>query len=1266
MPINASELTAQQQITAIYVAYYDRAPDPAGLQFWVNQLEGGRSLEQIATDFSGAAETLEKYPFFATPDVASADTFITSIYVNLFGRSPDNAGLDFWSGQLESGATPVGEIILAILEGAQDEASGGFPDSETILNKIEVGLDWATTAADNGVGTLGNQIAFDDDGTLVIVDQDAFDSATSILNGVTGDAASVDAAKAATVDFFAGGTTPGQTFTLTEDADIMPGLEGDEGTTDTSGDDLIIAGTSVSGGAAVNNLGSGDVLNGGDGFDTLQVTDSAGVVMAPTLSNVERINAQAVVPGTPLVMNLVNAAGVEQIWNYRSTDGAGIFDVQVNDVQEEAVLGFFDTEADTDADFAADVDFGGDVTVALDTAGTAPGAVPGAEIANLNLTGGNADEIVTLNIAAGGNDNFFGVSIPGAALQTLNLDGPGSLWLRDAAAEFDTVTQVNAETLEGPLDLDLSTNNEDIDFNGGSGATTLITGNGNSTIDTGDSADSVTVGNGNNTINTNGGNDAVVVGNGNNTIDTGDGNDTADITAGGDQTVALGAGDDVLNAGAALTADDAVEAGDGTDTLQVTTASAATFTANGDVDAVVNGFEILDLMDGPVADGDDLTVDLDNIDDIQYVMTDGTAAGTAVAEQQRYDFDGTGQYGGQVTIEGVVIDVPANLGGDQVADFILTNFGADIKAAYEANNPGSVIDTITRLSGAITIDQLQFDFTLESGDVPPVDIVSSTGPVSAGASFGTPATTTNGVDPVNEVQTIEITTAPATNGTVFFDIASAAGTDFNVEVFQGETTAETAQRVYDALTANPLLGTATLTGSTITIEFDAVALAPASDVFNGIFNDTDATGMTVTWIEDTAGVTPVAEEQTVEITGGTDADGGFIRVGNSVLELDPNLTIDEVGFAILGEQATILAENPNLASINYDTATNTLTFEGTLAAGNIGSINVSNAPGNFPNVGPRPEPNTGTVIPGVDGSTGGVLNLDYTAPGGTLELGGANLGFTNVNVAGATGDADEFNIVLATGDNHLGDVTMGGIEVVNVTTEADGIQSILGLEAADIVTLNVTGTSGVSFFGSTPPANLETVNADALDIAVNEAGVNVATGNADGTTFNGSAGQDTFIGFVGDDVMSGGTGNDNLTGNGGNDVIDGGEGDDFIFGGAAGDDLTGGAGADTFIYGAVTDSQGTQVDTIADFVSGEDIIDLSAISVGVGSYSGEANGYGAVLTSLAATGDTQAVLDSSTNTLYVDVDGSGTLDSNDMAIDLTGVTALDGTTDFTF
>lgn len=264
MPISPSTLTAQQQITAVYVAYYDRAPDPSGLQFWVSQLEGGRSLEQIATDFSSAAETIAKYPYFDTPELASADVFITAIYANLFGRAPDAAGKAFWTAQLESGTTPVGEIILAILAGAQDAASGGFADSETINNKIEVGLDWAASAANAGIGTDSNPLAADvGGGVFVVYDQDAFDSATSILDGVTGDPATVAAALATTDAFFVGAENAGDTLVLTTGQDNIQG---------TQGNDKIIG---LFDDTTAKTLTLGDSIDGKGGNDTLTISSDS-------------------------------------------------------------------------------------------------------------------------------------------------------------------------------------------------------------------------------------------------------------------------------------------------------------------------------------------------------------------------------------------------------------------------------------------------------------------------------------------------------------------------------------------------------------------------------------------------------------------------------------------------------------------------------------------------------------------------------------------------------------------------------------------------------------------------------------------------------------------------------------------------------------------------------------------------------------------------------------------------------------------------------
>ncbi|PSJ17091.1 calcium-binding protein, partial [Nitrosomonas supralitoralis] len=79
-------------------------------------------------------------------------------------------------------------------------------------------------------------------------------------------------------------------------------------------------------------------------------------------------------------------------------------------------------------------------------------------------------------------------------------------------------------------------------------------------------------------------------------------------------------------------------------------------------------------------------------------------------------------------------------------------------------------------------------------------------------------------------------------------------------------------------------------------------------------------------------------------------------------------------------------------------------------------------------------------------------------------------------------------------------------------------------------------------------------------------------------------------------IVTGNDGDNTLTGNGGPDTLSGGLGNDTLIGGGAKDTLTGGGGNDTFLYQApVFHSNGGSRDTIMDFVSGVDTIDLSAI-----------------------------------------------------------------------
>lgn len=67
---------------------------------------------------------------------------------------------------------------------------------------------------------------------------------------------------------------------------------------------------------------------------------------------------------------------------------------------------------------------------------------------------------------------------------------------------------------------------------------------------------------------------------------------------------------------------------------------------------------------------------------------------------------------------------------------------------------------------------------------------------------------------------------------------------------------------------------------------------------------------------------------------------------------------------------------------------------------------------------------------------------------------------------------------------------------------------------------------------------------------------------------------------------------EHVWGSGGDDRIIGNSGDNFFAGNEGADILTGGGGSDTFSYNGRLDSTGSKVDTITDFASGWDKIDL--------------------------------------------------------------------------
>ncbi|QEI08664.1 DUF4214 domain-containing protein [Pigmentiphaga aceris] len=143
----AAQLT---QITNLYVSLFNRVPDTEGLNFWSSALAGGASIDTITQGFLNAPEGIQTYSPFL-----SAQDFVTDFYTTVFGRAPDEAGLAFWVAALNNAggadstaarAQVVSGIVTAVttpLTAAQiaDPAfAQSVEDRGTFANKVAVGV----------------------------------------------------------------------------------------------------------------------------------------------------------------------------------------------------------------------------------------------------------------------------------------------------------------------------------------------------------------------------------------------------------------------------------------------------------------------------------------------------------------------------------------------------------------------------------------------------------------------------------------------------------------------------------------------------------------------------------------------------------------------------------------------------------------------------------------------------------------------------------------------------------------------------------------------------------------------------------------------------------------------------------------------------------------------------------------------------------------------------------------------------------------------
>ena len=113
-------------VTRLYWAFFLRAPDKAGLDYWVQQNAAGKGLHTIAGQFAQSKEFKDTYGPLAN------SAFVTLVYQNVLQRDPAPSEVAYWTQQLDTKAKTRGSVMVGFSESAEGRAFLA-PQVDTVL-----------------------------------------------------------------------------------------------------------------------------------------------------------------------------------------------------------------------------------------------------------------------------------------------------------------------------------------------------------------------------------------------------------------------------------------------------------------------------------------------------------------------------------------------------------------------------------------------------------------------------------------------------------------------------------------------------------------------------------------------------------------------------------------------------------------------------------------------------------------------------------------------------------------------------------------------------------------------------------------------------------------------------------------------------------------------------------------------------------------------------------------------------------------------------
>ena len=116
------------QAYRLYQAAFDRKPDIGGLSYWIDSMDRGVTLQQVAEGFTGSPEFQSQYG--AQP---SGSQMTLLLYENVLHRAPDQAGQDYWI-QAFNGGLSREDALIFFSESPENKAA--------LIGVIQDGIDY--------------------------------------------------------------------------------------------------------------------------------------------------------------------------------------------------------------------------------------------------------------------------------------------------------------------------------------------------------------------------------------------------------------------------------------------------------------------------------------------------------------------------------------------------------------------------------------------------------------------------------------------------------------------------------------------------------------------------------------------------------------------------------------------------------------------------------------------------------------------------------------------------------------------------------------------------------------------------------------------------------------------------------------------------------------------------------------------------------------------------------------------------------------------